>query len=111
MARWRTPVVTVEMALIMRTEGLGVRATGRSFKKSQNFPPAQSEGWTISFLERHSRYWLVAASGKKNAQFEQGTDAAWEWVKGAESIIYLSWFIEKLTGPSILMFFISDIKL
>lgn len=34
MARFRTPVSLVSAALNVRTEGLGVRATGRSFGKS-----------------------------------------------------------------------------
>jgi transposase len=95
MARLKTPVGKVEMAIKVRGEGLGIRATARVFKKSpssitgwekrlsnqlaewspkapeggevtiegdelytrvgENLPPEQSEGWTISFVERESR--------------------------------------------------------
>jgi hypothetical protein len=34
MARVRTPIETVSLALKMRTEGMGVRATGRVLEKS-----------------------------------------------------------------------------
>jgi len=30
-------------------------------------PPEDSCGWTINFLERHSRYWIVVKAGKKDA--------------------------------------------
>jgi transposase-like protein len=36
MARLRTPVMIVSAAINVRTEGLGLRATGRSFAKSHN---------------------------------------------------------------------------
>lgn len=36
MARLRTPTIVVAAALNVRTEGLGVRATGRSFGKSHS---------------------------------------------------------------------------
>ena len=36
MARLRTPTMVVSAALNVRTEGLGVRATGRSFNKSHS---------------------------------------------------------------------------
>lgn len=36
MARLRTPVSVVSAAIGVRTEGLGVRATGRSFGKSHS---------------------------------------------------------------------------
>lgn len=47
------------------------------------FPPSESQGWTITFLERQSRYWLVATAGKKDAiLFKQATARAWRWVQG-----------------------------
>lgn len=56
------------------------------------FPPQDSKGWTINFLERNSRYWLVAQAGKKeNLLFEKGTRAAWEWAKASQSI---RWFTD-----------------
>jgi transposase-like protein len=36
MARLRTPAMVVSLALSVRTEGMGVRATGRSFGKSHS---------------------------------------------------------------------------
>lgn len=51
------------------------------------FPPQNSEGWTINFLERNSRRRLVAQAGKKESLlFEQGTRKAWEWAKASQSI-------------------------
>jgi len=39
----------------------------------------KSQGWTISFVERASRCWLVAQAGHKDVQlFSQGTQAAWQ---------------------------------
>lgn len=46
------------------------------------FPPEASEGWTISFIERKSRYWLEASAGLKAAElFEQGVQRAWQWAE------------------------------
>lgn len=54
------------------------------------FLPCESEGWTINFLERHSRYWLVARAGRKDVNlFEQGTFKAWEWAKRCQ---FIRWF-------------------
>jgi transposase-like protein len=101
MARLRTPPELVSAAINVRTEGLGVRATGRSFGKSHAsiirwehrladqgdnwspppqpeprspwkemkctlawariFPPSESEGWTVHFIERETRYWVDAS--------------------------------------------------
>ena len=56
------------------------------------FPPEKSQGWTISFIERHSRYWLVANAGLKNTQlFKQGTQAAWQWAK---ECAFIRWFTD-----------------
>lgn len=58
----------------------------------KTFPPEDSEGWTIHFIERTSRYWLEATAGLKNAElFEQGVKNAWEWAKASESI---RWFTD-----------------
>lgn len=117
MSRLRTSSVIVGAALNVRTEGLGIRATGRSFGKSHStimrweqrlaqqttqwspphrmglmsrskemkctlvsartFPPEASEGWTIQFIERQSRYGITAQAGKKQTQlFELGTQRA-----------------------------------
>ena len=56
------------------------------------FPPCESQGWTINFIERRSRYWVVAQAGKKDTQlFEQGTYAAWQWSKGSQ---FVRWFTD-----------------
>jgi hypothetical protein len=111
LANLRTPKALVVSALKIRTEGTGLRATGRILGKSHSTvircqkrvadmtkawsppappskevtvegdelytrvglipPPERSQGWTISFIERDSRYWLVANAGFKNAQLFQ----------------------------------------
>ncbi|ASC71823.1 hypothetical protein XM38_027770 [Halomicronema hongdechloris C2206] len=58
----------------------------------KTFPPAASEGWTISFIERKSRYWLEASAGLKAAElFEQGVQRAWQW---AEPSAWIRWFTD-----------------
>ena len=58
----------------------------------RTFPPEQSEGWTISFIERESRYWLEARAGMKDTNlFEQGVKAAWEW---GEASRWMRWFTD-----------------
>jgi hypothetical protein len=58
----------------------------------RTFPPSLSEGWTIHFLERHSRYWISAQAGIKNAKlFEQGVKSAWEWAFPCTTI---RWFTD-----------------
>ena len=43
---------------------------------------SESEGWTIHFIERETRYWIAAQAGQKtNELFGQGTSIAWEWAK------------------------------
>jgi hypothetical protein len=59
---------------------------------SENLPPAASEGWTIHFIERTSRYWVNAQAGLKDASlFEKGVKAAWDWVSKSE---WVRWFTE-----------------
>ena len=56
------------------------------------FPPEASQGWTISFIERESRYWIEASAGLKAAQlFEQGVQRAWQW---AEPSAGIRWFTD-----------------
>lgn len=51
-----------------------------------------SEGWTIHFIERSSRYWVAAKAGLKNASlFEKGVKSAWDWAKPSETI---RWFTD-----------------
>ena len=41
---------------------------------ARTFPPSESCGWTIHFIERKTRYWVDARAGVKNLTlFEQGT--------------------------------------
>jgi hypothetical protein len=58
----------------------------------RTFPPEASQGWTISFIERESRYWLEASAGLKEAQlFEQGVQRAWQW---AQPSAWIRWFTD-----------------
>ncbi|MBW4490085.1 MAG: hypothetical protein KME12_20080 [Trichocoleus desertorum ATA4-8-CV12] len=51
-----------------------------------------SQGWTIHFIERESRYWVAAQAGKKQTPlFEQGTQSAWDWAKPAQ---FIRWFTD-----------------
>jgi hypothetical protein len=51
-----------------------------------------SEGWTIHFIERETRYWIEAQAGLKNAKlFENGVKSAWDWAKPSE---YIRWFTD-----------------
>lgn len=59
---------------------------------ARTFPPAASEGWTIHFIERETRYWIGVQAGIKNAKlFEQGVKKAWEWAKSSPTI---RWFTD-----------------
>lgn len=58
----------------------------------RTFPPEASEGWTISFIERESRYWIEASAGLKDAQlFKQGVQRAWQWAEPSDGI---RWFTD-----------------
>ena len=58
----------------------------------RTFPPSASEGWTIHFIERESRYWVDAQAGqRRNELFEKGTTVAWSWAKSAQVI---RWFTD-----------------
>ena len=59
---------------------------------ARTFPPSESCGWTIHFIERKTRYWVDARAGVKNlALFEQGTLKAWQWVQSGE---FIRWFTD-----------------
>lgn len=48
-------------------------------KVHHNRPAWESPGWTLISLERHSRYWVGATSGRREAElFENGIRVAWE---------------------------------
>jgi len=54
--------------------------------------PSESQGWTIHFIERASRYWVEARAGHKaNELFEQGTSTAWGVVNPAR---FIRWFTD-----------------
>lgn len=58
----------------------------------RTFPPSESQGWTISFIERDSRYWIEAQAGLKEQElFEQGVKKAWDW---AIASIGIRWFTD-----------------
>jgi hypothetical protein len=59
---------------------------------ARTFPPSESEGWTIHFIERQTRYWVAAHAGQKREQlFEQGTASAWKWAEPAK---FIRWFTD-----------------
>ena len=66
---------------------------------AEAFPPVSdavlgltSEGWTIHFIERNSRYWVDAQAGLKDAfLFEKGVKAAWDWASPSE---WIRWFTD-----------------
>lgn len=63
-----------------------ILASGRTF------PPAESQGWTIHFIERETRYWVDAQVGQKtNELFKKGTLKAWQW---AEPATFIRWFTD-----------------
>jgi hypothetical protein len=53
----------------------------------ENLPPVESEGWSLTCIERDSRYWLTAQVGRKDGElFEQGVKASWQWAKGCKFV-------------------------
>lgn len=59
---------------------------------ARTFPPADSEGWTLTFLARESRYWVTAVAGLKDDElFRQGTETTWQWAQDAAAI---RWFTD-----------------
>jgi hypothetical protein len=53
----------------------------------RTFSPSESQGWTIHFIERVTRYWVDAQAGQKTNQlFEKGTAQAWQWASAARFI-------------------------
>jgi hypothetical protein len=59
---------------------------------ARTFPPSESEGWTIHFVERDSRYWVTAQVGLKDVSlFQAGVQATWEWCQVCEGI---RWFTD-----------------
>jgi hypothetical protein len=59
---------------------------------ARTFPPSDSAGWTIHFIERTTRYWAAATAGvKTNSLFERGTAVAWAWANPAQ---FVRWFTD-----------------
>ncbi len=59
---------------------------------ARTFPPASSEGWTIHFIDRQSRYWVSTMAGHKDELlFQRGTQQAWQWAKGCP---FIRWFTD-----------------
>jgi hypothetical protein len=59
---------------------------------ARTFPPEVSQGWTIHFIERNSRYWVDAQAGLKDVSlFERGVKSAWDWAKPSE---WSRWFTD-----------------
>lgn len=59
---------------------------------ARTFPPSESEGWTVTFIERESRYWLGAQAGLKDDQlFATSVQNAWEWVQTCAGV---RWFTD-----------------
>jgi len=45
----------------------------------ETFPLSDRAGWTLTVLERESRYWVTALAGRKDDDFWQGRAATgWE---------------------------------
>lgn len=64
----------------------------------ENPPLSQSQGWTIHFFERESRYWFTVQAGLRDEQlFANGVQGAWEWVKSLwwDSMVYRSRSVPK----------------
>ena len=120
MARLRTPTTIVSLAMKMRTEGMGIRASGRVLEKSHSTiirwekrladkqtdwsPPAPVGGdITVEASELYTRACceptppvslkvgrLTFWSGTAQL-FEQGTRTAWKWAIPSQSI---PWFTD-----------------
>lgn len=57
---------------------------------ARTFPPEHSEGWTVHFSERPSRYWVDAQAGLKAASlFEQVVKSVWDWANPSQ---WIRWF-------------------
>jgi hypothetical protein len=54
---------------------------------TRTVPPSESEGWTLHFVERETRYWVAATAGRKDeALFDKGTAIVWDWASPAQFI-------------------------
>ncbi len=57
---------------------------------ARTFPPCESEGWTLTSIERDSRYWVTAQVGRKEDElFKQGVKHTWHWAAPSQ---FMRWF-------------------
>ena len=58
----------------------------------RTFPPSESKGWTVIFIERDSRYWSVAEAGLKSTElFAKATQSAGQWAAPSQ---FIRWFTD-----------------
>lgn len=56
----------------------------------RTFPPGESEGWTLTTIERESRYWLTAQVGHRAQElFKRGVGLSWQWAAPGR---FIRWF-------------------
>lgn len=56
----------------------------------ENLPPSESEGWTMTCIERNSRYWVTVTVGRRDERlFEQGVQSSWQWERACR---FMRWF-------------------
>jgi hypothetical protein len=59
---------------------------------ARTFPPSESQGWTLTFIERQSRFWVAAHAGDKDEMlFTTGTEQTWQWAQAAR---FICWFTD-----------------
>lgn len=64
--------------------------TNSTLASARAFPPSESPGWTITSIERESRYWVSAVVGVKNETlFERSVSQSWQWSKACQ---FIRWF-------------------
>lgn len=64
--------------------------TNSTLASARTFPPSESPGWTITSIERESRYWVSAVVGVKNETlFERSVSQSWQWSKACQ---FIRWF-------------------
>ena len=69
-----------------------LKETNSILASARTISPSKSEGWTLQFMERETRYWVEALAGpKQEALFEHGVVTAWTWANPARLI---PWFTD-----------------
>lgn len=75
----------------------------------RTFPPSESEGWTLTTIERQSRYWLTAQVGRKEQElFERGVRLSWQWAAPAT---FIRWFSDGERRYAQALWLIASIRL